>query len=245
LFVSALVNAPRTWPKSSESSSVSDSAPQLSATNGRSLRAELKWMARATSSFPVPDSPDQHRAAGRGNRLHQLEDRQHRLARADDVRELVRGLQRPLHQDVFLLQPLAVELLADAERQFVAQVRRLLDIVGRAETQRLQHRLLRAVRRHHDDAEGGVQALRLAQQIDAGDLRHPDVGDDQVEASFSQRVERRPAVIRGRYVISLTAKCEGQHLPHRRLIVHDEHPGGRCRRHDRGRRRIPHLFCHH
>jgi hypothetical protein len=54
---SAPVKAPRTWPKSSESSSVSDSAPQFSATNGRSLRCELKWIARAMSSLPVPDSP--------------------------------------------------------------------------------------------------------------------------------------------------------------------------------------------
>ena len=33
------------------------SAPQLTATNGRSARGELKWMARAASSLPVPDSP--------------------------------------------------------------------------------------------------------------------------------------------------------------------------------------------
>ena len=45
------------WPKSSESSSVSVSAPQFTATNGRSLRGERTWMARATSSLPVPDSP--------------------------------------------------------------------------------------------------------------------------------------------------------------------------------------------
>ena len=57
LVAAAPVNAPRTWPNSSDSSSVSGSAPQLSATNGRSRRGELKWIARATSSLPVPDSP--------------------------------------------------------------------------------------------------------------------------------------------------------------------------------------------
>ena len=57
LFESAPVNAPRIWPKSSESSSVSESAPQLRATKGRSFRGELTWMARATSSLPVPLSP--------------------------------------------------------------------------------------------------------------------------------------------------------------------------------------------
>ncbi len=54
---SAPVKAPRMWPKSSDSSSVSGTAPQLSATNGLSRRSELKWIARATISLPVPDSP--------------------------------------------------------------------------------------------------------------------------------------------------------------------------------------------
>ena len=41
LFVSAPVKDPFMWPKSSESRSVSDSAPQLRATNGRSFLSEL------------------------------------------------------------------------------------------------------------------------------------------------------------------------------------------------------------
>jgi hypothetical protein len=41
LFESAPVNAPRIWPKSSDSRSVSGTPPQLSATNGRSRRNEL------------------------------------------------------------------------------------------------------------------------------------------------------------------------------------------------------------
>jgi hypothetical protein len=45
------------WPKSSDSSSVSGTAPQLRATNGCSRRSEFSWMARATISLPVPDSP--------------------------------------------------------------------------------------------------------------------------------------------------------------------------------------------
>ena len=57
LLPAAPVNAPRTWPNSSDSSSVSGRAPQLRATKGRSRRSELKWIARATSSLPVPDSP--------------------------------------------------------------------------------------------------------------------------------------------------------------------------------------------
>ena len=45
------------WPKSSDSSSASGRAPQLSDTIGFSRRREWKWIAWATSPLPVPDSP--------------------------------------------------------------------------------------------------------------------------------------------------------------------------------------------
>jgi hypothetical protein len=53
----APVNAPFSWPKSSLSSRLSGIAPQLIATNGPFLRGELKWMARASTSLPLPLSP--------------------------------------------------------------------------------------------------------------------------------------------------------------------------------------------
>ena len=53
----APVNAPRTWPNSSASSSVSGIALQLSATKRCARRGLLWWIARATSSLPVPVSP--------------------------------------------------------------------------------------------------------------------------------------------------------------------------------------------
>ena len=57
LFATAPVNAPFTWPKSSDSIRPSGIAPQLTETNGLSRRWLLKWIARATSSLPVPLSP--------------------------------------------------------------------------------------------------------------------------------------------------------------------------------------------
>jgi hypothetical protein len=51
------VNAPRTWPNSSLSSSVPTSALQFTGTNARLARRPAKWSARATSSLPVPLSP--------------------------------------------------------------------------------------------------------------------------------------------------------------------------------------------
>ena len=54
---SAPVNAPRSWPNSSDSSSVSGSAAQFTFTKGRAARGEPPWISPATSSLPVPVSP--------------------------------------------------------------------------------------------------------------------------------------------------------------------------------------------
>ncbi len=53
----APVNAPRSWPKNSDSRRFSGMAPQLIGINGPFLRKLASWMARATSSLPVPLSP--------------------------------------------------------------------------------------------------------------------------------------------------------------------------------------------
>ncbi len=53
----APVNAPFSWPKSSLSTSSRGSAAQFTFTSGRSRRGLRSWIARATSSLPVPVSP--------------------------------------------------------------------------------------------------------------------------------------------------------------------------------------------
>ncbi len=51
------MKAPFTWPKSSLSMSSSGMAAQLTSTNGPEARRLPAWIARATSSLPVPFSP--------------------------------------------------------------------------------------------------------------------------------------------------------------------------------------------
>ena len=53
----APLNAPRSCPNSSDSSRFSGMAAQFSATNGPAARRERRWMCRASTSLPVPDSP--------------------------------------------------------------------------------------------------------------------------------------------------------------------------------------------
>ena len=57
LLATAPVNAPLTWPNSSDSSRFSGMAPQLIVTNGLPARGERVWISRAISSLPVPVSP--------------------------------------------------------------------------------------------------------------------------------------------------------------------------------------------
>ena len=53
----APVNAPRSWPNSSDSNSVSGMAAQLTLMKGASRRLLARCTARANNSLPVPDSP--------------------------------------------------------------------------------------------------------------------------------------------------------------------------------------------
>ncbi len=52
------MNAPRACPKSSDSTSPGGMAPQFTGTKGMAARGESSWSARATSSLPVPLSPE-------------------------------------------------------------------------------------------------------------------------------------------------------------------------------------------
>ena len=66
LRASAPVKAPRSWPNSSLSKSCSGIAEQFSGVKGFLRRGLLKWIARATSSLPVPLSPRTSTVAGEG-----------------------------------------------------------------------------------------------------------------------------------------------------------------------------------
>ena len=58
LSVTAPVKLPFLCPKNSLSISSEGIAPQLTGTNGPSRRGPDSWISRATSSLPVPESPE-------------------------------------------------------------------------------------------------------------------------------------------------------------------------------------------
>ena len=84
----APVNAPRRWPKSWLAASSSERPAQLTATNGPSRRALSWWIARATSSLPVPVSPSMSTGDVRRRDLpHEPDHALHRLVASHQVVE--------------------------------------------------------------------------------------------------------------------------------------------------------------
>ena len=71
--------------------------------------------------------------------------------------------------------------LRTRRRSSLAAFGDLCDVVGRAEPQRFDRGVGRGERRHDDADDRRVDALRLAQHVDAAHLGHPDVGDQDVD----------------------------------------------------------------
>jgi hypothetical protein len=169
------------------------------------------------------------------NGLDQLEDLEHRLAAADDVREGVRRAQRPLEEDVLLLQlaALAADLaLLERLAHDLDHLRRklgaaLLDVVGRAEPQRLDRRLLRRVGGDHHAEDVGVELLGAPEHLDTAHVRHPDVGHEQVHAALLERGQRLAPVLGLHDLVPLAAEPVRQQLADRGLVIDQEDSG--CR----------------
>ena len=77
----------------------------------------------------------------------------------------------------------------DHDQQLV-DLERLLQVVERAQLHRLDGALDGGVRRHHQDLRplaSGVEADELADQVEAGQLRHQVVDDQQVERPLAEQ----------------------------------------------------------
>ena len=93
----APVNAPFSWPNSSDSSSVSGIAAQLTQISGFLARPERAWTKRASTSLPVPDSPViSTEASLAGDLLRELDHARHGVVAIDQFAPVVgdRGKHR-------------------------------------------------------------------------------------------------------------------------------------------------------
>ena len=164
---------------------------------------------------------EQDGAVGPRDRLDHLEDVEHRLAAADDVRELVRQAERPLQQDVLLPELAVLDLLADLHLEQI-DVERLAQVIAGAEPHRFDGGLGRREGRDHDAEDVLIDVLRRAQHVDAAQVGHLDVRDQQVHRLALEQVDRRAAVLGEQHFVSLAAQHDRQQLAHRPLIVDDE-----------------------
>ena len=192
LLLSAPVKAPRTWPNSSDSSSVSGTAPQLTATNGRSRRSELKWIARATSSLPVPDSPPTSTVLLVLATISIVEN----TACIASLRPMMlenswRVFSARFSSRFSCFSRLRLEVLPDLQPQLV-HAERLREVVDRAEPHRLDRGVGGRERRHHERDDVAVEVLGRAQDLDAADVGHPDVGQQQIDR-LALQLARSPA----------------------------------------------------
>ena len=153
-FSVAPVNAPRSWPNSSDSISSSGIAAQLTWTN-RSLRAQAAAMDRPRDQFLADAAlaEDQHGRVGRRRAPDLLDDLLQRRAVAD---ELMPRLERRPQLPVLAPQRAELEPFAHGVEHVVLR-QRLLDEAERAEPAGFERRRRRAVRRDHHDRQRVVR----------------------------------------------------------------------------------------
>jgi hypothetical protein len=163
----------------------------------------------------------QNRAVGAGDGLDHLEHTEHRLAAADDVRELVRQPQRTLEEDVLLLQLAILDFLADLHLEEI-DVERLAQVVACPEPHRLHRRVGRRERRDHDAEDVLIDFLGGAQDLDTTEIRHLDVRNQQVDGFAFDEVDCRAPVFREHHFVAFAPQHDGQQLAHRPLVVDDE-----------------------
>ena len=192
--LSAPVNAPFSWPKSSDSRRFSWSAAQFTFTKFRAARSELWWMAPAMSSLPVPVSPRMRTVVLLlATFLTMPSTAPQRAARADDAVELVDVLLRVAQVLDLVLEAAELDRLLDLELHLL-DLEGLLHVVERADLHRLDGRVHRPERRHEDDRRRRVQRLRGAQHVHAVAAAHLEVAQDDVELSLVQLFDGDVAV---------------------------------------------------
>ena len=130
---------------------------------------------------------NENRAIRIGHLGDEVVDFLHLRARADDVFKPVLFLDDLPQVPVFPNEALVIERALDGDLELV-HLERLGDVIVGAELHRLKGRFHRLIGRNQDDRSLGQHLAAFAENVEAADLVHPEVGDDQlgrVVARFS------------------------------------------------------------
>jgi len=236
-FATAPVNAPRTWPNSSASSSVSGIALQLSATNRcKASRAVVVDGARDDFLPCSGLTGNQERAVGRGHGFQQLKQVGHRAALADDPFEPIALLELRAQVGILGPQPPLLERRIEDVEQLV-DLKWLADEIPRAELDGLDRVLQGAV--SGDDDGDDVRVTGNGGFNDCGtvDARQSQVRDNDVVREIGEAGDRSLARVRLVDLVAVVSELFGDCLA-QRCFIFDEQQMFRAIRHLTGRQHI-------
>ena len=217
-IAAAPVNAPFSWPNSSLSISSVGIAAQLTLTNGPDAIGLSRWMCAASSSLPVPDSPDSSTATSeRATCVRLLHRLLERGARADHLRRLADQLAKTL---VLALQVGTLERVLHHQQHAIAR-QRLLEKIERAAARRVDGVADGAVAGDHHRGRRVVGLFQRSQHVDAVAVGQPQVEQVQVGARPSALGLEPRRRVANRDAIALALENQPQRQPDVRLVVHD------------------------
>ena len=218
----APVNAPRTWPKSSASSSVSGIALQLMRDETvRAARAVVVNRPRRELLAGAGLAGDEHRARRRRDGLEQLKEIAHRAAAADQAVDAIALLELRAQVGVLGSQAALLERRVQHVEQRV-ELKRLGDEVGGALLDRVDGVLHRAEAGDDDRDDVGIALERGVEDGAAVDAGQPEVGDDDVEREIGEPRERFLAARRLLDDEAVVGQPFGDGLTQRRLVVDEQ-----------------------
>jgi hypothetical protein len=137
----------------------------------------------------------------------------------------VRHPQRPFQEHVLLPEPAVLDLLAHLHLEQI-DVEGFAEIVARAQAHRFDCGVSRCERRDHDAEDVLIDSLGGPQYLDAAQVRHFDVRNQDVDRLVLECVDGRSTAVGQKHLIPLPAQDYSQQLSHRALIVDHEDPRG-------------------
>ena len=112
---------------------------------------------------------------------------------------------------------------APEDRDQLVVGERLLDVVEGAGVDRADRALQRGLGGHEDDRRHRVLLPGGGEDVEAGDLRHAHVGEDDVVGSRPDLLQPGLAALGGGDLESLVAEQDPQGIENPRLVIDDQH----------------------
>ena len=169
---------------------------------------------------------DQHRRQPIGGLSDDFEQLDHLPALPDEAFESALAPELRPELAVLVLEPLALERVGDRQLDLV-ELEGLGDVVVGAQLHGLDRRFGRRERGHHEDHGAGRVLLRGAQDGDAVDLPHAQVGDDEVERFALDDLHGLLAALGDRDLVTGLPQHDREELSHAPFVVDDKYPGVR------------------